>query len=203
MIAVVRLACVVEGEGDEASVPILVRRIAAHVIPDTGVAILGIYRQPRGRLIQPGGLERYVDLAARRTERIGAVLVLLDSDDDCPAELGPRLLARANAARRDVPVAVVLAKHEFENWFLAAAPSLGGRRDLPRDLMPPPDPEGIRDAKGWLTRRMPGSRAYGEVKDQPGLTAAFDMDRARQASDSFDKCYREVERLLRQLTPLM
>jgi hypothetical protein len=59
-----------------------------------------------------------------------------------------------------------------------------------------PNPESIRDAKGFLTRNMPGSRAYSETADQPALAAVFDIQTARSRSDSFDKCCREVRRLL-------
>jgi hypothetical protein len=94
--------------------------------------------------------------------------VLLDADDDCPAELGSSLLARARSARPDKPVAEVLPKQEFEAWFLAAAASLGGRCGLPDGLTTPDDPEGIRDAKGWLTERRIDSLRYSPTADQAG-----------------------------------
>jgi len=90
---------------------------------------------------------------------------------------------------------VVFAKREFEAWFLAAAESLRGQRGLPDDLAGPPDPEAIRGAKEWLQSRMPHGQSYSESSDQPALTATFDMNAARRA-DSFDKCFRELVRLL-------
>ena len=93
-----------------------------------------------------------------------------------------------------MPIAVVLAKFEFEAWFLAAAESLRGINGLPEDLEPPADPESIRGAKGWLSRHMTEGR-YSETADQLALTAAFDLNLARRA-DSFDKCYREITDLL-------
>jgi len=57
------------------------------------------------------------------------------------------------------------------------------------------DPESIRDAKGTLTRNMAGSQSYSPTHDQPALTAVFDMQLARRRSDSFDKCWREIQRL--------
>jgi len=96
--------------------------------------------------------------------------------------------------RDDVTVSVVLAKCEFEAWFLAAAESLRGERGLGHDLVSPGDPEGIRGAKEWLRGRMTGA-TYSETLDQPALTARFDLDAARRA-DSFDKCFREIRRLL-------
>jgi hypothetical protein len=119
--------------------------------------------------------------------------VLFDAEDDCPAELGPAIVAQV--ARPGVQVAVVLAKHEYEAWFLAAAESLRGRRGLRDDLEPPPDPEAVRGAKEWLRDRMEGSRTYAETLDQVALTAVMDIEGARRA-DSFDKCYREVAGLL-------
>jgi primosomal protein N'' len=41
-------------------------------------------------------------------------------------------------------------------------------------------------------------RIYSPVPDQAKLTAKFDMDLARRNSDSFDKCWREIERLLKE-----
>ncbi len=97
--------------------------------------------------------------------------------------------------------AVVIAKCEFEAWFLAAAESLWGRRGLPSTLAPPPDPESVRDAKRWRGERMAPGRTYAPPRDQAALASVFDLDVARQA-DSFDKCYREVVRLLTSLHPL-
>jgi hypothetical protein len=127
----------------------------------------------------------------------GGILVILDSDDDCPAELAPALLARAQSARSDLPSAVVLPNKEFESWFLAAARSLRGQRGFPEDLEPPTEPEAIRGAKEWLGQRVRAG-AYSSNVDQPSLTQVFNFDLARRAP-SFDKCYREVIRLLETL----
>jgi len=188
------IACVVEGHGERESVPILVRRVAALVDPGLPVSVATPIRQPKSRLLKPGELERAVDLAARNAGRSGAVLVLVDGDDDCPAEHGPALLMRAVSARNDVAVSVVLAKRELESWFLAAAESLRGHRGLPADLQAPPNPEGIAGAKEWLSRHME-SGAYSPTLDQPALAATMDLALARRA-DSFDKCYREIVRLI-------
>ena len=92
----------------------------------------------------------------------------------------------------------MLAKHEFEAWFLAAAESLRGQRGLVDDIHAPNDPEAIRGAKEWLSQRMEDHRTYRETQDQPALAARFDIEQARQA-DSFDKCYRDIARLLDEL----
>jgi len=92
-------------------------------------------------------------------------------------------------------ISVVLAKKEYEAWFIAAAQSLRGKCGLPQDLVGAPDPEIVRGAKEWLSRHMPRNRRYAETTDQAALTSVFDMQAARRA-DSFDKCYREIVRLL-------
>jgi hypothetical protein len=179
------LACIVEGHGETEALPILVRRIVRDIAPEVAVRIPHPLRVPRGRLIKQGELERAVELAARQAGVDGGVLLLLDSDDDCPAELGPALLRRSQAARSDVKISVVLARREFESWFLAAAESLGLERL--------DDPEAIRGAKEWLSARRP--RKYVETLDQPALAAAMDIRQARR-SPSFDRFCREMSRLL-------
>ena len=191
----VTLTCIVEGHGEIDAVPITIRRIARQLDPGLVVRIHQPFRVPRNKLVKEGELERAVDLAARRAGGDGAVLIVLDSDDECPATLGPALLVRARRTRSDLPISVVLAKREFEAWFLAAAESLRGRRGLADDLESPADPESIRGAKEWLTARMEDGRRYVETLDQPALAAAFDLLHARR-SDSFDKFFREVASVL-------
>jgi Domain of unknown function (DUF4276) len=192
------LTCIVEGHGELEAVPVLVRRIAGEIHPGHPVRIAHPFRVPRSRLIKAGELERSVELAARRIGSGGGLLIILDSDDECPAALGPELLQRAMSVRPDLPISLVLAKREFEAWFLAAAKSLRGSRGLANDLDPPEDPETIRGAKEWLTARMTGHRHYVETLDQPALAAIFDLTAARRA-DSFDKLYRDVSQLLSRL----
>ena len=193
----VKIGCIVEGHGDVEAVPVLIRRIADDLYPELSI-VTHPTRVPRTKVVQIDQLEKTVGLTARKIGRQGAILIILDSDDDCPAKLGPELLQQVVNIRSDLPIAVVLAKCEFEAWFLAAAESLSGQRGLKNDLHPPSNPEGIRNAKGWLSRQMEDNRTYDEINDQPAFTACFDFEKARQAS-SFDKCYRDIVRLLDQL----
>ncbi|MBI1853552.1 MAG: DUF4276 family protein [Planctomycetes bacterium] len=119
-------------------------------------------------------------------------------DEDKPCEEGPALLKRSRTARPDIAIGVVLAKCEYEAWFLAAAESLRGTDRLRSDLTSPSDPEGVTGAKGWLSRNMRGS-SYRPTADHAGLTRDFDLDQAWARSPSFDKCHREVTRLLTEL----
>ena len=191
----VKIGCIVEGHGEVEAVPVLIRRIVENLYPELSITIELPIRTSRNLVVKPGELERRVELAARRISGQGAIFIILDSDDDCPAQLGPELLHRASQAHSDLPIAVVLAKHEFEAWFLASAESLRGRRGLRNDLNSPDNPEAIRGAKEWLRQQMQSGRTYRETRDQPALAALFDLEQARRA-DSFDKCYRDIVRLL-------
>ena len=194
----VKIGCIVEGKGEVAAVPILIQRIAVSLDPGLLIFPPPPIRVSRNQVVKAGELERAVELVARKISGQGAIFILLDSDDDCPAQLGPELLCRARQVRSDLPIAVVLAKREFEAWFLAAAESLRGYKGLKNDLESPNNPEEIRGAKEWLSQRREGNRRYSPTADQPGLTNCLDLDQARQA-DSFDKCYRDIGRLLNEL----
>lgn len=191
----VTIACVVEGEGERIAIPKVLYRIA-HQSDVWALHVPKPKRVPRSRLVAPGGVEREVSEAAYRVTSPGGVLVVLDADDDCPADIGPALLARAHAARPDVPVSVVLANREFEAWFLAAASSLAGDFGFPDHLAPPDEPESIRGAKEWLTRQRARGQPYKPTVDQAPLASAFDLKQAREGAPSFDKFWREVEFLL-------
>ena len=177
------------------AVPILLRRIAELVSPDFMVDAPRPIRIGRRKLLRGGELERAVEFAARRAGADGCVLILLDADDDCPAELGPELLQRARTRRPDCAISVVLAKAEYEAWFLAAGDSIAGRRGIAGSMTPPSDPESIRDAKGWLSARMPPGQSYRPTRHQSKLTAIFDLGSAR-AAPSFNKLWRDVSSLL-------
>jgi len=125
--------------------------------------------------------------------------VMLDADDDCPRELGPDLKARA-AASVGCPVEVILAKREFEAWFLGSVESLRGYRGIGADAASPPDVETIRGAKERLTSLMLGGRTYLPIDDQPAMAERFDMDRAAANSPSFRRLLEKVQRLLAELT---
>lgn len=152
-------------------------------------------RAPRKLVVKPGELEKRIRLAARKGDPDGRILVLLDADNSCPAELGPKLLARAQGERQDRKIAVVLAKIEYEAWFAAAADSLVGPDGLKSNVTPPDDPESLASPKKWISDRM-ATRRYSPTTHQAQFTARFDLGMARRAP-SFDKMWRSVADLLR------
>ena len=195
------IACIVEGQGDLNAAPVLLKRLVKFVNPDV-YADVRPFRVARSKLVLLGELERAVERAGRGLRSPGGVLIVVDSDDDCPKALAPVLLDRATrAAGGRWPVGVVLAKMEFESWFIAAAESIAGHSSLPTGLCAPADPESIRDAKGWLEKAMPPGRKYSETVDQPSLASKFDLKVARRAP-SFDKMFREIERFCSLAIPV-
>lgn len=190
-----RIATIVEGYGEVEAVPVLLRRMAERVSPGAVLELPRPIRMPRNRIVRTGELERAIGLAAAVAGANGCILLLLDADDDCPAHLAPQLLERAVEARPDRDIRVVLAKTEYEAWFLAAAASLAGRNGIVEAVERPDDPEAIRDAKGWLSDRMSRGQSYRETIHQASFSACFDLDLARSAP-SFDKLWRDVSSLI-------
>lgn len=190
------IAPIVEGHGEEQATRILLERISMTVSPEIVARVNPPIRVKSGSFINDDDyLSKYVALAAAKAAQSrGFVLIMLDCDDDCPAQLGPVLLAKARKVRPDVPMVVALAYREYETWFLTAARSLAGCRGLPNDLMPPENPEAYRDAKGWLGERMPSG--YDPVVDQAAFTKAFSLCEAAR-NPSFRRLFRRVRSLIR------
>ena len=123
------VVAIVEGDGEVAALPILLRRLGAWLSPDQPVVAPAPIRVRRDRFLnRDEEFRRMLLLAAAKCGAAGWILVLLDADDDCPAELGPRILERAQRVAPHRPISVVLANREFEAWFLAGAESLNGKR---------------------------------------------------------------------------
>jgi Domain of unknown function (DUF4276) len=181
----VSLVSIVEGHAETESLPVLLRRLGLFV------PVARPFRVKRQRVVKEGEIERAVQVAVAARENASAVLVLLDADDDCPATLGPALLARCQAVTT-LPVSVVLAMRELEAWFLGSVESLRGHRGIAGDATWTTDPEAPRGAKERLESLMPG-RSYLDTDDQPALMAAFDVATARARCPSLDKLMRDLE----------
>jgi len=189
------LVPIVEGHAEVEALPVLMRRLLAE-FDRYEIGIARPVRVKRYQIVRPGELERACELARRRPEGCDAILLLLDADDDCPKEIAPGLVARARNSSAGLPVAVVLAKSEFEAWFVGSLESLRGVRGVQETAISPESPEDIRDAKGYLSRQMAYGRRYIEVDDQPAMAESFDLTSARQRCPSFDKFVRDVQGVL-------
>ncbi len=194
-----RVVTIVEGHGEVAAFPVLLRRLCEWRTPNVQMHVPNPIRVRRDRFLnREGEFKRHLLLAAQKCGDDGWVLVLLDADDDCPAELGEEILRRAQRYVSHRRVSVVLANREYESWFIAAAESLQGCRGFvfgPSDAI---DAERPRDAKGWMRQRMV-SGSYGETTDQPAFSARMDLQQAFSGSRSFRKLCGEW---LKQMQPV-
>lgn len=197
----ITIPTIVEGQGEVQALPVLLRRLGKFSFPDHILRIPPPHRLSRGKIIhRPSEFERAIQLAAAKGGKPEQtlILILLDSDDDCPVQLGSDLTQKAQALRPDFLISVSLAVREFEAWILASALSLRNVHGFAQDLAPPEDPESIRDAKGWLKKnRSPES--YSETIDQPRFTSRIDLTMARQGSKSFDRFCLKFEEGMSQL----
>jgi hypothetical protein len=184
---------IVEGQSEVESVPILLRRICVQM-QAFNIQVARPYRVKRNKVVKAGELERAIEQGIRDRSNIGAILLLLDADDDCPAALSQRLLERCRQTTH-LPVAVVLARIEMEAWFLGGKESLWGVCGIKPDAVAPPNPESIRGAKERLSNNMEHGRRYLEVDDQPTFAKYFDFDLARSRCRSFDKFLKEIHKL--------
>lgn len=205
---------IVEGDGEVAAVRVLLTRVAGELL-QASAEVLQPLRVPRTKLlpgrtgdrrINESELQRALDLASVKLKyadpsAVRFALLLYDGDDDLPCVLGPALLDAARRVRGDLDVACVIARREYETWFVAAADSLVPHLNLDKaDAACWQDPEGRAPGpkargKKWIEDRF-RRPSYSEPVDQPRLTAAMDLQRCRERSASFDKLVRELARRL-------
>jgi hypothetical protein len=187
---------IVEGDGEVKAVPVLLRRIAEWLTPDAVPTVAPPLRVKRNRFLNNDReFERMVTLAARKLTNPGWILILLDADDDCPVTLASSILDRCRRVAAHKPVSVVLAKREFEAWFIAASGSLNGHRGFFLGDHNEIDVEQKRDAKGWMNERM--ANGYREILDQPAFSARLNLEVAYERSRSFKKLCDDVQRQMR------
>lgn len=206
-----RLVFCVEGVGDVAAVPGLIGRILpslpspldAALFADAKAMKVGNVTSLSGKRHQSDWL-RHLRNAQKSRPNLGAVLLLLDWDDDvfegkrCCAPDAARQLAdraRQTGAGTIFSLGVVLVKKEFESLMIASYSSLPGYRPT---VTPPPDPETApRGAKRWLSDNLDGlAGGYKENRDQAPLTGKLDFDLLRAASNrSFARLEHAVSQL--------
>jgi len=183
-----RLGVVVEGDGDQRAIPIVVR---AHLhtmeIFDVEVG-KPLNTRGRGKLLRVGELERFVRLAALEPDTMG-VLVVCDADADPACTLGPELTKRSAAGLPHLPVRACLAVREFENWLLAS----------PETLAPTPEPA-LEDYEAVAAQphisRWRAPNKYVKPLHQPALAAQMDRDRVAKRCPSFARLLRCIDELV-------
>jgi hypothetical protein len=144
---------------------------------------------------KPDELAKAIRVQAARVKGPGGVLVLRDGDDDdvrCPVELAGQLAPEPGLV--PVRVEIVIARHEYEAWFLAAAESLRGHPAVRDNASAPADPEARRGVKRQLESMM--CESYKETLHQAKFSSLIDLQAARERSRSFRRMVHAIEVLL-------
>jgi hypothetical protein len=161
------IAPIVEGYGDVPAIRVLLNRMAPHL------AVSNPVRQARGKLVQRDGLRHAVSIAAANVTEQGAILLLLDADEDCAATKAGELQGWLTADFHHILCRVVFVVREFEAWIVGGDPQYGVENP---------------DAAGNLEGRI--KEVYGRYKktvDQPRHPARDDLQRVRANARSFQK----------------
>jgi len=190
-----------DGDGEVHALPVLICRILGNL----GAAGLrpsktALNAHGGGRLTSQLDLQGFLEIA-RGQKGCRGILVLADADRDCPKTMAPELAAWARELRLDVPVAIVVAKCNYEAWFLGSLASiagqpLGDRPGVRGDANYEGDPEAATGTKGRLTNMMPKGRAYKETQDQLAMTRLMDLDLVRERCRSFRRLEKAVKELV-------
>jgi hypothetical protein len=194
-----RVVVVVEGHGEDGAVRTLLERIWYELLRGDYLEVIP-WRGKQGQLLRRESLQPVVEAAAiklhgtERTDLRRLLLLMIDSEGDCPATVAPGLLGWAREFRSDTDIACVLPNPMFETWFASAAQSLRGVNGFPEELPKPADPEGNKVGKGWVRQHLP--RKYKETVDQPRFVGHMNLAECRESSRSFRKLVKELERRL-------
>ena len=190
------IAAIVEGHGEVTALRPLIYNIIESgdglVYPN----VLRPYREHWGSIVNnPDDLERCAQIVLREGGPSSRLLVLLDADGHCPAELGPKLLERLTLRFSNNFVSVTVADWEYESWFIASAESIAEYVGADAAVEVPDNIEDIDDPKTWLEHNIL-KRRYKETADQASFSRLINVPIARQRSISFNRFCLELERLL-------
>ena len=189
-------AAIVEGEGEESALRPLIHNIIASGVGGEYPTVMPPYRVHWGTIVnKPDELAYYAQMALREAGNAARLLVLLDADGRCPAELGPRLLQQLEIRFPSVPISVTVADWEYESWFIASAESIARHTGTTNQIEVPDNIEAIKAAKGWVERNLMADK-YKERKHQAAFSTRINVSLARSRSHSFNRFCREIERLL-------
>jgi hypothetical protein len=172
--------------GEQPSVTILVSRILYSL--ECWTLFPGRVRRLRssGDFFKADKLENAIR-ANKEREDCAAVLILVDVDEACAMEKAYELTQRIGRMEQlPFSVVVVCPKPEYEAWFLASLESIHPAHFYNDD------PEGKRDAKGWLGKNF----GYKPTHHQSSYTHQFDLVLAYHRSRSFRRLHHAFEEVM-------
>lgn len=181
------IGLIIEGAGDDAALPILLRRHLQDKSDFRDVLGKGIPIKGVSNATKVDGIEGYVSAAASRPGCLG-ILVVLDTDESAPSELEQALRDRI-MGRVAQPFVVACAERDYEDWLYASVETL--------ELGEIVYNEGTRGALAIeeAVKHLTG-RSYTKPIWQPRLTHRMDIPLARSRSPSLDKMLSEFDGLM-------
>ncbi|MBI3480555.1 MAG: DUF4276 family protein [Nitrosomonadales bacterium] len=194
-----RLLPIVEGDGDKAALPLLLRRMLAerHGIHDCKI----LKPHVRGEL--PSVRKNFENNFKAAIKESAAILWILDFDcDDCQCVMkeADALLVRAHEIYPDWPIEIAFMVQEYETLFLSDKTATRSvLKSIPADTDFPADPESVRGAKEWLSKAMPKGVTYKETVHQAKITATLNFDHLIGHSPSFAHLDRALARLVEKM----
>ena len=190
---------IVEGQGDVKAAPALIRRVLHEDLGEYQFQVAPAKRLKRTRI--RSDLSKVLEYAAKESEA-GAIIVIVDADNDCAQELA-RKMSRISVQRNiGLPVGIVCPKTEYESWFIASIDDIKaqavGQRGFVIDSAAhcPNNVEAISDPKKWLSDRMRTNMAYKPTQDQTPLTHKMNLQRVKARSRSFRRLCHAVEEVV-------
>lgn len=174
------IGLVVEGNGDKGAVPLLLRKRLYSLGEYSDIVGKPVPLHGVDKATREGGIEGYVSAAARPGAR--GVLVVVDCDARDPARLEEELSRRASTVT-PIPVRVVAAVRDFEDWIYASAETL----DLGL----------VFDEERGLTaiKRALLPHKYVKPTWQPRLADRMDLELASTRSESLFRLLGAVDEL--------
>ena len=194
---------IVEGDGEIAAVPELIRRVLHEQLSEYMVTVRSPMRLRRNQVDEK--LSAYLRMA-QRDESCKAIIVIMDSDTKCAKDEALHISEIARQHNLSVPVAIVCPSVEYEVWLIASIETIqdkpiGKRRivitiSTNHDKEEVETPEAIGSPKGWLKRHMSKTMTYNPTQDQAALTARIDFELASRRSRSFRRLCHAVEQIV-------
>ena len=195
-----RLLPVVEGDGDKAAVPVLLRRMLQerHKVFDCKI----LTPHMRGDL---PGVRRNFDIWFKvALKEQASILWILDfdcADCDCVKREAELLKQRAQVIHADWPFEVAFLVKEYETLFLCDSESTRSvLKAIPAATIFPQEADVVRGAKEWLSSALPKGVAYKPTTHQAKISAVLNMDLLFQNSRSFSHLDNALQRLIGKAT---
>ena len=190
---------IVEGQGEVFAVPELIRRVLFEQLCVYQFRVAKPKRLKRNRI--DADLPKTLQFAAQEPDA-GAIIVFVDSDEDCARALSEHISQIARDRNIGLPVATVCPTTEYEAWFMASIDSIRGQEigvrgaKIHEAAACPEYFETISGPKEWLSGLMPYNMRYKPTQDQAILTRMIDFELAGARSRSFRRLCHAVKEVV-------